>query len=221
MSTRAAACIASASRRGFTRQAAPRSEREGRAAIDHAIEIVAGACAAPGVEIVGHALGADDRHGMGTKQRIEPLAEPERGPVALKVDMRDLAPRMHAGVCAPRAMSGHAGAGHRGESALQNLLHREAVVLSLPADERRPVVFDRQPKPGHAPPGPTRRGERPRWPSRTLSARVTATGDVEAQAAARLFGAAERGPGTNIIFRVSAYRATSAALAPSGRRAHT
>ncbi len=74
---------------------------------------MAGACAVARVEIVGHALGADNRHGMGMKQRIEPFAEPERGPVALKVDMRDLAQRMHAGVRASRAMGGHARAGHR------------------------------------------------------------------------------------------------------------
>ena len=65
------------------------------------------------VEIGGHALGAEHRHRMGLNERVEPLAETERGPVALKVDMRDLAPRMHAGVRAPGAMSGHARAGHR------------------------------------------------------------------------------------------------------------
>src|ERR1700733_4707998 len=56
------------------------------AAIDDAIEIMAGACAAPGVEIRAHALGADDGHGMGMKQRVEALAEPERLPVALKAE---------------------------------------------------------------------------------------------------------------------------------------
>ena len=42
------------------------------------------------------------------EQRVEPLAEPERLPCALEVDMRDLAQRMHAGVGAPRAMGDRA-----------------------------------------------------------------------------------------------------------------
>ncbi len=93
------------------------------------------------VEIGAHALGADNRHRMGAKQRVKPLAQPERGPVALDVDMRDLTQRMDARVRAPRAMSGHARTGHRIERALQNFLNRQAVVLPLPADERRPVIF--------------------------------------------------------------------------------
>ena len=163
MSTRAAACIASASRRGFNRQARPRSKRERRAAIDDAIEIVAGGRAVPRVEIGAHALGAEHRHGMGMKQRVEPLAEPERVPVALKVDMRDLAPRMHAGVGAPGAMGGRARAGHREHGALQHLLNRKAVLLPLPADERRAVIFEDKLKARHSKPGRTRGGERRRW----------------------------------------------------------
>ena len=80
---------------------------------------------------------------MGTKQRVEPFAEPKWGPVALKVDMRDLTQRMHACVRAPRAMGRHARAGHRDERAFQSFLNREAVLLPLPADERRPVIFER------------------------------------------------------------------------------
>ena len=79
-------------------------ERERRAAIDDAIEVVARARAVARVEIGAHALGAEDRDGMGMKQRVEPLAEPERLPVALKIDMRDLAERMHARVRAPGAV---------------------------------------------------------------------------------------------------------------------
>ena len=163
MSARAAACIASASRRGFTRQARAALERERRAAIDDAIEIVAGARAVARVEIGAHALGADNRHGMGMKQRVEPLAEPERRPVALKVDMRDLAQRMHAGVRAPGAMGGHARAGHREDGAFQSFLNREAVLLPLPADERRAVIFEDELKARHSEPGRTRGGERRRW----------------------------------------------------------
>ena len=58
------------------------------------------------VELGAHSLGGDNRHGMGMNERIEPLAQAKRIPVALKVDMRDLAQSMHAGVRAPRAMGG-------------------------------------------------------------------------------------------------------------------
>src|SRR5258708_9716617 len=92
------------------------------------------------VEIVGRALGADDRHGMGTKQRIEPFTEPERSPVALKVDMGDLTPSMHAGVRAPRAMGGHALSRHRQQGAFQSFLNPEPVFLPLPANELRAVI---------------------------------------------------------------------------------
>ena len=81
-------------------------EGQGSAAIDDAIEVVAGGSAAPGVETGADALGAENRHRMRLKQRIEPLAQAERIPVALKLDMRDLAQRMHASVRAARAMGG-------------------------------------------------------------------------------------------------------------------
>src|ERR1700722_14765457 len=97
---------------------------------------------------------------MGMKQRVEPFAEPERSPVALKIDMRDLAPRMHASVCAPRAVGGHALSRHREEGALQSFLNREPVFLPLPADERRPVIFEDELKTRHSKPRRTRDGGR-------------------------------------------------------------
>src|ERR1700733_15251586 len=103
---------------------------------------------------------------MGTSERVDSLAKAERIPVPVEVDMRDLTQSMHAGGGAPRPMSGHASAGHRNERALQNILNRKAVLLSLPADERRPVVFDRKLKARHAPLEPTRRGARLRGPRR-------------------------------------------------------
>ena len=79
-------------------------EGERRAAVDDPIEIMAGAGAVARVEIVGGALGLDDRHGVRSTVGVEPLAQPERRPVALEIDMGDLAGRMHAGVGAPRAV---------------------------------------------------------------------------------------------------------------------
>ena len=125
-------------------------ERQRRAAIGDAIAIVAGARAAPRVEIFAHALNAENRHGMGMKQRIEPLAEPERRPVALEIDMRDLAQSVDASVSAPRAMRDRTLSRHGEDRALQRLLDRKAVPLSLPADERRAVIFKRELEARHA-----------------------------------------------------------------------
>ena len=120
------------------------------------------------VEIGAHALGADNRHGMGMNERVEPLAEPERLPVALEVDMRDLSSRVHAGVRAPRAMGGYALAGHGEYGVFENFLDREAVLLPLPADKRRAVIFEDELKTRHSEPGPTsRRGAAAMASSRT------------------------------------------------------
>src|ERR1700677_338998 len=115
------------------------------------------------VEIGAYALGSEHRHRMGLNEGVEPLAEAEGGPVAVKVDMRDLAARVHAGVRAPGAVSGHARAGHCEYGFLQDFLHRKAVLLSLPADERCPVIFEDKLKTRHSKPGRTRGGERRRW----------------------------------------------------------
>ncbi len=117
-------------------------ERERRAAVDDAVKIMAGAGAAPGVETGIGGLGLENRDRMGMKQRVQPLAETEWIPCALKVDMRDLAQRMHAGVGAPGAMGGRALARHGEKRVLQRLLDRKAILLALPADERRAVIFE-------------------------------------------------------------------------------
>ena len=117
-------------------------ERERRAAVDDAIEIMARAGAAPGVETGLRRFRFDDRDRVRLKQRVEPLAEPERLPVALEVDMRDLAQRMDARVGAPRAVGDRALSRHGEQGVLQRLLNRKPVLLPLPADERRAVVFD-------------------------------------------------------------------------------
>ena len=150
-------------------------ERERRAAVDDAIEIVAGAGAASGVEIGVHALGLENRDRMGMKQRVETLAEAERLPCAFKVDMRDLAQRMHAGVGAPRAVGDRALGGHREQRVLERLLDRKAVLLPLPADEWRAVIFEDEPEARH--PGCLRagqtRGKAPQSKQAELGAGVT------------------------------------------------
>ena len=103
---------------------------------------MAGGGAAPSVETSVHALGSENRDWVRLEQRVEALAKPERIPIALEVDMRDLAQRVHARIGAPGAMGGRALRGHRDKRALQRLLDRKAVLLPLPADEGRAVIFE-------------------------------------------------------------------------------
>ena len=137
-------------------------EREGSAAVDDAIEIMAGNGAMARVEIGGDALGAEDRHRIGMDERIEPLLKPEGRPVALEVDMSDLSQSMHARVGAPGAMRGRVLAGHGEDRSFQRLLDRKAVRLPLPADERAAVIFEDELEARHLEPGQRRREERRR-----------------------------------------------------------
>ena len=56
--------------------------------------------------------------------------------------MGDLAKSMHAGIGAAGASGGHVLAGERLDRFRQAPLHRDAVLLHLPADEGRTVIFD-------------------------------------------------------------------------------
>src|ERR1700742_732013 len=58
------------------------------------------------------------------------------------VAMGDLRQRVHAGVSATRTMNANLLATDRLHGCLQRALHRGAVVLDLPAAERRAVIFD-------------------------------------------------------------------------------
>ena len=53
-----------------------------------------------------------------------------------QIEMRHLAERMHAGIGAARAGHGDAFAGEFVDRVFQRALHRGAIVLPLPADER-------------------------------------------------------------------------------------
>ena len=70
-------------------------------------------------------------------------------PILGKIDMRDLTQRMHAGIGASGAEHGDALAGKSRDRFRQYALHRDAVVLRLPADKRRAVIFDGELVAGH------------------------------------------------------------------------
>src|SRR3984957_5969860 len=81
--------------------------------------------------------------------RIEAIAESSRRKMFGNVAMRDLPERMHAGVGAARAIDANLFAADRLDRAFQRALHRRAIVLQLPAAERRTVIFDREFVAGH------------------------------------------------------------------------
>ena len=57
--------------------------------------------------------------------------------------MAGLAKGMNAGVGAPGAVHPHRLAAKCGDRLLERLLHRKAIVLPLPADKFRAVIFER------------------------------------------------------------------------------
>jgi len=90
-----------------------------------------------------------------TRETAAPIARAlglrvRTAPGLLEVDVGDLAQRMHAGVGASRAMDGRALAGHGEKRAFKRLLDRKAVLLPLPADERRAVIFEDELKARHS-----------------------------------------------------------------------
>ena len=117
-------------------------QSQGGPPVDDAIAIVPGGGAVSGVEIVRGALDLENRDRTGNEMRVQPFAEPKRIPVALKVDVRDLAHRMYARIGAAGPV--HAGAlAAKGEKRVfQHFLDRDAVRLPLPADKRAAVVFE-------------------------------------------------------------------------------
>ena len=117
-------------------------EGQRRAPVDDPIDIEAAAGAAAGVKIVGRAFGLQDRDGVLSEMGVEPLHEPERRPVALEIDVRHLSGGVNASVGPPGTMRDGRLARHAENRLFQRLLDRDAVLLSLPADERRAVIFE-------------------------------------------------------------------------------
>ena len=81
--------------------------------------------------------------------RVQAVAKPARHEMPGNVAMRDLRQRMHAGVGAAGAINANLLAADRLDRVLQRALHRSAIVLDLPAAERRAVIFDDQFVAGH------------------------------------------------------------------------
>src|ERR1700688_2782526 len=80
---------------------------------------------------------------------VQTVAKPAGHKMFRDIAMRDLSQRMHAGIGAARAMNANLLAADRLDRRLQRTLHRGAVVLNLPAAERRAVIFDDEFVTGH------------------------------------------------------------------------
>src|SRR3979409_2306098 len=86
---------------------------------------------------------------MRPQMRIEAVAKASRHEMLCNIAMRDLPQRVHAGVGAPRAVNANIFARARLDRGFQRALYRWAIVLDLPAAERRAVIFDGEFVAGH------------------------------------------------------------------------
>src|SRR5260221_12209043 len=89
---------------------------------------------------------------MRPQMRIQAIAKASRNEMFRNVAMRDLRQRMHAGVGAAGTVNANRLAADRLDRGLQRALHRGAIILDLPAAERRAVIFDGEFIAGHIDP---------------------------------------------------------------------
>src|SRR3984957_20161108 len=107
-------------------------ERERRAAVDDAIEVIATNRAAPRVEAVHGRFDLEHRDRTSDEMVVDRLAQAPCAPFPAKIDMRDLPARMHARVGASGAVNGYRLPGQREKGLFEDLLDRGAVLLPLP-----------------------------------------------------------------------------------------
>ncbi len=81
--------------------------------------------------------------------RIEAVAKSSRHKMLGNIAMRDLPKRVHAGIGAAGAMNPDRLAADRLDRVLERPLHRSAIILQLPAAERRALIFDDEFVAGH------------------------------------------------------------------------
>ena len=119
-----------------------RSSTGGAGARQDAIAIVARYRAEAGVEIRRHERAVEDRDRVGLQVEIDRRLHRVGRPFAGKIEMRDLAQGVHAGIGAARAAQRDGLAGEFEDRFRQTALHGCAGRLHLPADERRAVIFE-------------------------------------------------------------------------------
>ena len=119
-------------------------EHRRRPTIEDPVEVVALHRREAGVEVVRHRLGREHRDRRRAEMGVDGVAHRVGGPVAAEVEMGDLAEGVDAGVGAPGALDHHRLAGEGADRLFEGLLHRRAIGLALPADERAAVILDGQ-----------------------------------------------------------------------------
>ena len=124
-------------------------EGEVGAASDEAVEIMPPDRRETGVEVAGDALRAEHRDRMRAHMRIQCVAHGVAVPIPGEIDMGDLAERMHARIGAPGTGDDRPLAGKCQDGIGDDALHRDAVVLHLPADKWRAVILDGELVAGH------------------------------------------------------------------------
>ena len=150
-------------------------EREIGAAIDDAIQIMTLGRREARVEILRDLLRRQHRDRLRSQMKIDRIAHRVGVPFFAQIDMRHLAERVHAGIGASGAGNRDALAGKGRDRIGEDALHRGAVVLRLPADEGRAVIFDGELVAGQ-PAQPSTRGGRDRCAAQEFSARSSAAG---------------------------------------------
>src|SRR5207248_5419305 len=108
-----------------------------RPAVGDAIEIVPLDGGKTRIKGVVDPLRIDDRHRMRPQMRVHGIAHRVFIPFLGKVDVTDLAERVHAGVRAARPLHADLLTAKGFDCASEHALHRRTVFLDLPADERR------------------------------------------------------------------------------------
>src|SRR3984893_1628712 len=115
--------------------------RQGRAAIDDPVEIMAPNRRDPRVECFRHAFGGQNGNRVRPHVRVQAIAQNIAPPILAEVGMRDLAHGMDAGIRASGAAYHDSFAAKGVKRGLDYFLHGKAIALPLPADEGRAVIF--------------------------------------------------------------------------------
>src|SRR5271156_6977863 len=93
--------------------------------------------ATPRVEVVRGRLDLEHRDRASDEMGVDRLAQAPCAPFPAKIDMRDLAARMHARVGASGAVNGYRLPGQREKGFFEDLLNRGVVLLPLPPGKAR------------------------------------------------------------------------------------
>src|ERR1700704_738419 len=106
-------------------------------------------CRKPRLEGIWHDPGTEHADRMRPQMRVQAVAKASRHKMFRDIAMRDLPQRVHAGVGAAGAVNANVLAADRLDRGFQRALHRGAIILDLPAAERRAVIFDSEFVAGH------------------------------------------------------------------------